>query len=135
MPLPPYAEKVLSDYLRAHADIAALDARVVGKTPSNTQTPWIRLTQLDAPLHRVGRHGEFFCQLDCYAGKDGGQPEANLLARTAAAAIVELDQSNYQADGTVISGASASIGPRIPDEDFEEARERFVVTARVWMHT
>ena len=34
--LSPDAEKIISGYLRTHADVVALSARVVGATPSNT---------------------------------------------------------------------------------------------------
>ena len=49
MRLPPYGEKIVSDWLRAHEGVSAIvDRRVVGKTPDDTDAPWIRLTQLDA---------------------------------------------------------------------------------------
>lgn len=131
--LSPYIEKIVSDHLRSHADVQTLGARVVGKTPENTDTPWVRVTQLggrdeDVPGHFVS----YLVQLDCYAGKSGGQPEANLLQRTVRAALTEIGGVHGDA---VVSGAMVVNAARIPDEDFEEARERFALTANVWAHS
>jgi hypothetical protein len=135
--LPPYAEKILSDWLRAHVELAEIDGvRVVGKTPEDDATPWVRLTQLDAQSqgspHRLV---EFYVQLDCYAGVEGGQPEANRLAQAVFAALADLDGANHQAEGAVVTASRPNMGLRRPDDDgFNPARERFVSTAFVHMH-
>jgi len=133
MALIPDGERLVSRYLREHAAIDALGARVVGKTPDSTSTSWVRVTQLDAgqgpsPSDRLV---PFYFQFDCYAGAEGGQPEANTLGRTIRAALTEM--SGTYADGTV-SGAKINGDGRIPDGDFEPARERRVLTATVWAH-
>lgn len=133
----PNGEKVIADYLREHDDVAAIvGRRVVSKTPENTDSPWVRYTQIDAPSTGSPHHLiEFYFQFDCYAGKDGGQPEASLLARTVCTALAEIDGEDYQADGAVVKGVRPNAGLRNPDSDpFTPARERFVSTALVWMH-
>lgn len=135
--LAPYAEKIVSDYLRAVDDLEALGCRVVGKTPDSTSEPWIRVTQLDDRAIggiRADTHHEFYFQFDCYAGKDGGQPEANLLGRTTRAALV--DAPNHNHTGASISGVDIRSHARIPDLDVAEpARERMILTATIYMRT
>jgi hypothetical protein len=128
--LVPDAEKVLSKHLREHTD-----ARVVGKTPQNTDDAWVRLTLLDDPAVDGARHErliEAYVQLDCYAGEEGGQPEANNLSREVRAGIVGMPEYAH-ADGVVVTGATAR-RRRSPDATFD-GRERVIVTARVWMHS
>lgn len=129
----PYFEKVVSDYLREDAALAALGVRVVGKTPSSTTEPWIRVTQLDARSdHRSDHLVEFYAQFDCYAGAVGGQPEANDLARATREALVAMPGTH---DGSVVSGVEIRGHARIPDLEVDEPqRERFVISAVVWMH-
>lgn len=134
MILTPYFEKIVSDHLRDHADVSALGARVVGKTPKSVTDPWVRVTQLDAGQtanDRADHLVEGYLQLDCYAGADGGQPEANLLVRTVRGALQELP-GIY--DEAVVSSCRINGAARIPDTDFEPARERFVLTASVHAH-
>lgn len=131
----PDIEKIVGGYLRTHADVVALGARVVGKTPQGTDTPWIRLTQLDDRAvggHRSDHLIEYLLQLDIYAGKDGGQPEASLLNRTVREALRTMP--GVHADAT-ITGVDFVSAPRIPDDDdFEPARERYIRTVIVWAH-
>lgn len=135
--LSPYVEKIVSDFLRSHDSVEALGARVVGKTPENTETPWVRVTQIggfseDIPDHFVS----YLLQLDCYAGAEShtvkGQPGANLLQRTVRAALTEIGGVHGDA---VVSGAQVVNAARVPDDDFEEQRERFVLTVNVWAHS
>jgi hypothetical protein len=127
----PYAEKIIADHLRD-----AVDTRVVGRTPSSTDDAWIRLTQLDARAvggSRADHLIEFLIQLDCYAGKTGGQPEANLLARTTREALVEMPELPHE--DAVVAGVDIRGHARIPDLELDDpARERFILTAVVWMH-
>lgn len=125
----PDAEKVISKHLRDETD-----ERVVGKTPENTDESWVRLTLLDDPAVDGARHEhliEAFVQLDCYAGREGGQPEANLLSRAIRAGVV--DMPNHEHEDVTVTGATAR-RRRSPDPEFAPARERVIVTARVWMH-
>jgi len=131
----PDAEKVVGTYLRSHADIVALAARVVGKTPASTEAPWIRLTQLDARNERTEHEHliAYFLQLDCYAGSAGGQPEASTLARTTREALHEMQFATH-AD-VVVSSVGFTGMARVPDTDVDEpARERFVLDSIVRLH-
>lgn len=122
-------EKVLSKYLRDQTK-----ERIVGKTPESTDTSWVRLTLLDDPAvegHRSDHLIEAYVQLDCYAGKSGGQPEANNLSLTIRQALVEI--ADHTLEGATASG-SFPRRRRSPDPEFTPARERVIVTARVWMH-
>jgi Protein of unknown function (DUF3168) len=131
----PDGEAVVGAYLRSHSAIKALGARVVGKTPGDTTKPWVRVTQLDDPAVGDSRSEhliEWFGQLDCYAGKDGGQQGASLLRRT----VREALSVAYKADleGAVVTGVRFTSCPRIPDTDFEPARERYALSIVAWMH-
>lgn len=131
----PDGEAVIGDYLRNHAAVKALGARVLGQTPGDTTAPWVRVTQLDNPAVGDSRSEhliEWFGQLDCYAGKDGGQAGASLLMRTVREALGVA----YLADieGAVVTGVRFVSCPRIPDTDFEPARERYALSVIAWMH-
>ena len=132
--LAPYIEKLVSDHLRSHEAIVALGARVVGKTPESTAAPWVRVTQLDEGSDDTAGHlTEFLVQLDCYAGKDGGQPEANLLKRTVRAVLEDIHLAEHDA---TITGAKVISGIRLPDAEVDKpARERFSLTTLVWAHS
>ncbi len=126
----PDGEALVTAYLDAQTG-----ERIVSRTPSDTSTSWVRLTQLDAaneanstPEHLI----EYFFQLDCYAGKSGGHAEASTLVRTIRAALVAMPENGV--DGATVSKVRFSGMPRIPDTAFEPARERFVLDAHVWMH-
>lgn len=124
----PNAEKLVANRLREEADL-----RVVAKTPKDTDSAWVRLTLLDAPQgnspadHLVA----FYLQLDCYAGKKGGEPEAIGLALAAREVLTGLG-GTY--DEGVVTGGRINGMARIPDVDLEPARERVVMTATVWAH-
>lgn len=127
-------EKIASDYLRTRPAVEALSARVVGKTPSSTVDPWVRVTRLEAtndPSSKVEHLIAYLLQLDCYAGEEGGQPEANSLGRSVRAALVEMPGI---VGGAVVTSARIAGDIRLPDGDFEPARERVVLTARIHAH-
>ncbi len=127
-------EKLVGGYLRSHPSVAMLGARVVGKTPDNVQSAWVRVTQLDDRAVGGSRSDhliEYMLQLDIYAGANGGQPEASLLSRTVREALRTLPGERT---GGVVTGVEFVGAIRIPDTDFEPARERFVRTLLVWAH-
>lgn len=127
------AEKLVSNYLRSHVLLDPLDTRIVGKTPDSVETSWVRVTQINAPQGGVpDHHVEFMLQLDCYAGKTGGQPEVNQLAITVRAALQDIHLSSH--DLGIASGCAITGDMRLPDTDFEPARERRVLTVVVWAH-
>lgn len=139
-PMIPDAEAIITAHLKAHADVTALGARIVGRTPSATKAPWARLTQLDASNDTSSRAEHlvsYLLQLDCYAGDDAmdahdGQGEASLLARTVRAVLHAMpDQSHV---GVVVTQVTFPSLLRLPDQDFEPAMERVVLTADVRMH-
>lgn len=111
------------------------DFNVVPATPRQTDTGWVRLTLLDArqtdtPDHLV----DFYVQLDCYEG-DNDPPssvEAFTLAKQVRAELVEMQLVTHA--GAVVSGVEINGMSRLPDEDFEPARERYILTADVWAH-
>jgi hypothetical protein len=135
----PDAELLIGDYLRTHPDIAALDARVAGTVPANTSKPWVRITQLDdRAVDETSDHlQEFMLQLDCWAGgaatsAHNGQAEASALSRTVRAALLQAPNATF--DGATVTGVRFVSNPRIPDEAFEPARERYVRTVLIWIH-
>lgn len=136
----PDSETLIGGWLRDHADITALDARVAPRTPRTTALPWVRVTQLDAtPIARAGFEHfiDFMVQLDCYAGAEAmsdfrGQAEASLLARTVRAVLKAVEGT--VADGVAVSRVRFSTHLRAPDAALEPARERVVLTAHVMMH-
>lgn len=131
----PDAEAIVGAFLRAQEPIAAIAARVVGTTPDDTSKPWVRVTQLNAGddtgsdvEHLIG----FLLQFDCYAGASGKQAQASLLARTVRAALKSMPDQDF--DTVVVSRVRFTTNARLPDGDFEPARERFVIDAIVQMH-
>lgn len=137
----PDVEKLLGDYLRDHPTIVALGARVAGTVPSNTRSPWVKVTQIDgtpSPGHRGDHLIDYLVQFDCYAGatateSHNGQAEASTLARTVRAALNGLD-SGAVLDTAAVSGVTFTSMSRLPDTAFEPVRERYVLDAQVWAH-
>lgn len=131
----PDIERIVGDYLRGHDAVAALiGRRVVGKTPETTDTAWVRLTVLNAPSlpsSPVDHLIAFLAQLDCYAGKTGGQPEAILIGRTVRAA---LDAMAGQFAGAVVTAVRFTGMQRLPDEAWTPTRERMILTATIYAH-
>lgn len=137
----PPGTKIVADYLRADPDVEEIiGRRVVAKTPDDVSAPWVKITQLDAPKRtRTAHLIEFYFQLDCYAGdpksQAGGQPTADLLARTVCAAIERMDADGPVGEGFVVTAAEANPGLYRPDTDFNPDRERYAATALVWIHS
>jgi len=119
------SEIVVGGYLRE-----TTGERVVGKTPPNTDAPWVRLTQLDADnvtgTTEVEAWHDYVLQLDCYAGKGG---YANQLAIDVRDALVALPQD--PPSDAVVTQVTFQGQVRLPDEGFEPARERVILTATV----
>jgi len=138
MPIP-NVEKITADYLRS-----VTDARIVAKTPDDTSTSWVRLQMLAAPDETDVEHLiQFMVQLDCYAGKDvkgetHGQPEAWELATTIREQLKAMRHTRLaDTDDNLIAVCTQVkfVGmTRAPDADFKPARERFILTALIWMH-
>lgn len=128
----PDVERITYAYLDTHPDIAALGTRFVGRTPKDTGSPWVRVTQLDAadnPGSSVERLISYMVQLDIYAG---GRPEVWPHALTIRAALKEMPGIH---DAVVVTAVRFAGMARIPDQDFEPARERVVLTAVIYAHS
>lgn len=133
-------ERVTGDFLRDHADIAAFDARVSGQLPRSFTRPWIKVAQLDAkdaastfgpkPEHLVS----YLLQLDCYAGSDpnNAQAEASALARAARAALHTLP--NQTLSGVTVANVIVVSHVHLPDMVFDPPRERYVLTVELHAH-
>jgi hypothetical protein len=130
----PDGERLVSNYLREHTDVSAIATRVVGKPPPSFEDPWVQVTLLDAanqansqPEHLIN----YLIQCDCYAGEDGGQPEAKLLAFTVRAALDAMPGTH---DDVVVSSVRFTGMARVPDPDHSPTRERVILTAIVWAY-
>lgn len=130
----PDVEALVTSHLKAQSSISALGARIVGETPGDTSEPWVRVTQFDAPAVGASRTDhliEWFGQFDCYAGS-GGQGEASALTRTVREALRLMPDASHE--GGVVTGVRFVSCPRLPDQDFEPARQRFSLSAVIWVH-
>lgn len=130
------AEAVVGAYLRTHPAVVALEARVLGETPDSTDKPWVQVTLINPSNETRNRQVEwlvgYYLQLDCYAGKDGGQSEAYSLASAVRSALVAI--TTVELDDAVATDVEFLTMPRIPDTEFEPARQRYVLDAIVYMH-
>lgn len=142
----PDAERLVSDYLRMLPELAVLvpspvdaaRARIVGQPPrENGDVAWVRVTKLDATatgqLRREERLVSYMLQFDCYAGSEGGHPQATAIGLAVRAAIVDVP--NRAHEGVVVTLATIVGDIRLPDTAYEPARERVVLTADIRMHT
>lgn len=124
-------ERIVSDHLRTDDDV---QARVVGSPPSDHSTSWVQVVQLNAsqaPNDPADHLIPFYLQFSCYAGAEGGQPEANRLGWAVRKSLLRLNGSQNDATVTAVRINGDS---RIPDTTFEQARERRILTATVWAH-
>lgn len=135
----PDGEKIVGTFLRGHEDVVALGTRIVGETPSSVEDSWVRLTQLDAPSDprsSVDHLVAFYFQIDCYASHVGisgsQQREVALLASTVRAVLMAMPSAAHS--GAVVSRVRINGDSRQPDTQLEDARERRIITATVYMH-
>lgn len=132
----PDMERVASEHLRNDPDVADyVGRRVVAKTPGTQGEPWVRVQQLSAnndtnlvPDYVI----TFLLDFDCYAGGEGGHPEASGLGRATRAALMAM--RGVQDDGTVVTAVRMTGHARVPDESLEPARERMIVSAAITAH-
>lgn len=131
----PDAEAIVGKFLRDDERISDIVGdRVSGRTPSSTEDPWIRVTQIfDEQRSRPLEFHRVEIQFDCFAGSDRntGQEEASLLARTAREVLDEMAETG--ADGANVTGVTFGPLSRVPDSDFQPERERYVFTANVFL--
>lgn len=134
----PYAQKIVSDYLRSQADVTAITNRIVSKKPDDTETPWVQVRQVDA--QNAGRVVvehliDFLFQFDCYADEDGGRPQAILLGRTVRAALVAMPGTQ---GGVTVNGVDITLDTDLADDTLKDSRggsrDRKILRATIWMH-
>lgn len=135
----PDARRAVARFLREHVDLQALiGERVRVQTPSDTSEPWVRYAQLDARRQYPQRTEHliaFLLQFDCYAGQDGGWPEASLIGRTVRALLFEeLPEATDLLDGIVVTSVDILSDADLPDVDFKPSRERRSLTVQVHAH-
>lgn len=128
----PDIEKLVTNHLKAE-----VTTRVFGETPSNQETPWVKVTQLDPRTigsEQADYFHAFYMQLDCYAGGNGAQyqGEASLLARQARAALVAMPEETFT--DAVVTAVTFGSCPRIPDTEFDPARQRYILDVYVYAH-
>lgn len=135
----PNIEILLVAHLAADPAVAAIaGARVGTRTPRQTTTPWVRVILLDdraEPSSRALHLVHADVQVDCYPGSDRSieHDDAHDLAKAVRAALHAMPDTVH--DGAVVTGVTPGGVRRLPDIDFEPARERYVVTATIHAHT
>lgn len=132
----PDTERAVTHYLLDDTEVAALvGRRVVGKPPSDQSEPFVQVSWLTAAGDPMLSHDYLtasLIQVDCYAGREGGQPEAKLLARTVRAALDVMPAETF--DEIDVSAVRFVGFARVADDNFEPARERVIITAEVTAH-
>lgn len=127
-----YPQKIVGKHLRT----AIAPYRVVSSPPSEISTGWVHLQLLSQPQDPVAPVDwlrECYFQLDCYAGHDGGWPEADTLAEAVREAWMEMRGVH---DGGVVTNVRIEGGSmqEASEPPFEPARPRMIVTATAWIH-
>ena len=126
----PDADQIITAYLNAN-----LAEAVVGRTPSNTVNPWVRLAVLDDPDVSGGivdKSLECYVQIDCYAGQGGGQAVAKTLSMAVRQLLHATNERAVSAGGGYIYAAEVSFG-HAPDQTFEPSMEGYRGVGRVWV--
>jgi hypothetical protein len=131
------AKAIVRSYLLEQPSVQSLQARVVGKTPESTAKPWVRITLIDPQnatgINRIEHLVSYYLQFDCYAGADGGEPEAFELAKAVRSALIE-DLPGSVLEEAVVTGAIAVSMHPMPDTDLDDARGRFILDVEIYMH-
>jgi hypothetical protein len=132
----PDAEALVTAYLKDQGSVEDLGARVVGVPPDDKSTPWVQVLQIDYPAvegHRSEHLLEWLGQLDCYAGKEGGQAEASALARGVREAIRVMADQAFE--DVVVTGHRVISAPRLSDDAVESTgRVRYPLTVAIYLH-
>lgn len=114
-----------------------LDAAVVPETPDDTSEPWVKVIQIDSAQISgmdADTFNVYFLQLDCYPSGDGveHQEEASDLARETRAALVAMPDATHT--DAVVTAVRFGGSRRMPDEEFEPPRQRYIISANVYAH-
>jgi hypothetical protein len=125
-------EALLTTYLKAETG-----ERIVGETPTSTGSPWVKITLIDTddrtqPTDHLLR---YFVQLDCYAGSNGpaGQGEAQGIASTVRGMVLGMRTEEFA--GAVVTNVTVRGPRRLPDPDFNPARQRYILEAEIYVHS
>ncbi len=132
----PFMEKVVVDFLTGRSPIEAIVADRIGtKTPRTLDKPWVRVSLLDDPPV-PGSTADYliasYFQVDCFAGKDGGQILAGSLARAVRSSFGDIAAVAHE--GAVVTGAKVHGSRPLPDTDLDETIDRYIVTVTIWAH-
>lgn len=124
-------EALLTTYLKGETG-----ERIVGETPSNTGTPWVRVWLQDV-LDRTEPTDHLLMypvQLDCYAGTPGpaGQGEAFEIASTIRDFLLAMRHEDFT--DAVVTNVRVRGPRRFPDTDFNPARQRYILDAELYVH-
>lgn len=136
----PEMEVLLAGWLREHAALVALDARVAIRRPSTMSRPWIYVQQLNAtdyPRARREHLVTYLFQLDVYAGQDAitdhtGWQTAKTVSRTTRGVLHSLRGTTQ--DDIAVSGVRFVDDRPLEDTDFEPPMERYVLTVELTAH-
>lgn len=133
----PDIEVVVVQHLRNTQSVIDLTTRIGTRTPENLAGQFVKVTLIDdvqaanvPALHLV----KPLVQVDCYgsSNRDSAHAEASLLARTIREALVAMPDATHT--GCVVTAARTS-SRRLPDTDLDPARERYIVTCDLTLHS
>ena len=127
---------VLVSALKADAGVLAVTDRVGTRTPPELSRAFARLTLLDERASGPALHNvDALVQIDCYgsSSETSSQAEASELARAVRAALFDLP-SPTPVEGAIVSSVQNVGIARIPDSTIDPPRERYLVTASVYLH-
>lgn len=124
-------ESLVSGYLRDQD----FRARVSPPDESHRGESWVEYSLINAPsddIIPVEWLTGFMLDFRCYAGATGGQPEAHDLVYAVREALALLPKTSF--DDAVVTQVKFLAMPYVPDTEMEPARERYVLTARIYAH-
>ena len=129
--LPPNMEALVSAFLRDQDEVTALVGdRVYTALPKAITWPAVRVTQIiDAPTSGSPLWGiAYSMQVESWGGS---KDEAWRIAATCRAAIDARITGVHEGHG-VVNGSEPSSMFDLPDEDFEPAKPRWIVTCTIY---
>lgn len=128
--LPPNMEALVSAFLRDQDEVVALvEDRVYTALPKGVTWPAVRVTQLlDTPTSQPLWALAFNIQLEAWGGS---KEDAWRIASTCRAAIDQRITGTHEGYG-VVNGTEPSSMFDLPDEDFEPAKPRWIVTCTIY---
>lgn len=128
--LTPNVEALVSAFLRDQAEVTDLvDDRVYTALPKGTVWPAVRVTQItDAPTTQPLWGRAVSIQVEAWGGS---KDDARRIAATCQAAIDARIVGVHDGYG-VVNGTEPTTIFDLPDEDFEPAKPRWIVTCTIY---